>query len=121
MADRCLLITWGEVVRGREERALECFNDTLGYYGRCQQQRKIESFDTVLCAPNGGRPDGLLRVDGTAKQLADLKEDREFQRLAAEATTVVEHFSISDGFCNQGVAEQLEVYQEAIAKVPQMA
>jgi hypothetical protein len=121
MADRCLMITWGEVVRGREERALECFNDTVGYYGRCQQQGKIEKFDTVLCAPNGGRLDGYLRVEGSAKQLADLKEDREFQRLAAEATLIVEQFAITDAFCNQGVADQMGLFAEVIAKVPQMA
>src|SRR3954452_14665497 len=80
MADRCLLTTWGEVVRGREERATECFNDTVGYYGRAQQQGKIEKFDTVLCFPNG-RLDGYIKVEGTAQQLADMKEDREFQRL----------------------------------------
>jgi hypothetical protein len=121
MADRCLMITWGEVVRGREERALECFNDTLGYYGRCQQEGKIETFETVLCIPNGGRLDGYTRVEGSAKQMADLKEEREFQQLAAEATTIVENFAITDAYCNEGVAQQIGVFQEAIAKVPQMS
>ena len=120
MADRCLMITWGEVVRGREERALECFNDTLGYYGRCQQEGKIETFSTVLCAPNGGRLDGYVCVEGSARQMADLREDREFQRLAAEATTIVENFAITNAFCNEGVAEQIQLFQEASSKVPQM-
>jgi hypothetical protein len=121
MADRCLLLTWGEVVRGREERALECFNDTVGFYGRCQQDGKIESFDTVLCAPNGGRLDGFIRLEGSAKQLADLKESRDFQRLTAEATVCVENIAVTDAYCNQGVAQQMEIYQEVVNKVPQMS
>lgn len=121
MADRCLVISWGEVVRGREERALETFNDTLGYYGRCQQEGKIETFSTVLCSPNGGRLDGYVCVEGSAKQMTDLKEDPEFQRLAAEATTIVEKFAITDGYCNEGIAQQIGVFQEAIGKVPQMS
>jgi hypothetical protein len=121
MADRCLLITWGEVARGREQRALEVFNDTVGYYGRCQQQGKIESFDTVLCAPNGGRLDGYIRIEGSARQLADLKEDRDFQRLTAEATMIVEKIAVMDAYCNQGVADQMEIFAEVSAKVPQMA
>jgi hypothetical protein len=120
MADRCLLLTWGEVVRGREERAVECFNDSLGYYGRLQQEGKIETFDAVLCAVNGGRLDGYIRLDGTARQLLDVKEDREFQRLTAEATTCVENIAVTDAYCNNGISVQMEIFAEAIAKVPQM-
>src|SRR3954469_9550056 len=121
MADRCLMITWGEVVRGREERAVECFNETVGYYGRCQQEGKIATFDTVLCVPNGGRLDGYVRVEGTAKQLADLKEEREFQRLTTEATLIVEKIAVTDAYCNEGVAEQMGIFAEVVSKVPQMS
>ena len=38
MADAGLFIGWGEVVRGRETEALEVFNETLGYYGRLQEE-----------------------------------------------------------------------------------
>ena len=34
MADRVLVISWGEVVHGREERGLEVFNDALGCANR---------------------------------------------------------------------------------------
>ena len=120
MADRCLLITWGEVARGREERALENFNDAMGYYGRCQQEGKIESFDVVLCAPSGGF-DGFIRLDGSARQLADLKEDPEYQRLLVTATLCVDEISVRDAFCNEGVAQQMGVFQAEVSKVPQMA
>jgi hypothetical protein len=32
MADRLLFIGWGTPIPGREERALEVFNDTMGLY-----------------------------------------------------------------------------------------
>ena len=53
MADRVLFISWRMVVRGREERALEVFNEALGLYGRMQQEGRIERFDVVLLEPNG--------------------------------------------------------------------
>ena len=34
MADRVVFISWGQVVRGREERAMENFNETIGLYGK---------------------------------------------------------------------------------------
>jgi hypothetical protein len=120
MADRCVLITWGEVARGREERAIECFNNTIGYYGRMQQEGKIEAFDAVLCRP-GAKIDGFIRADGTARQLADLTEDREFMRLVTEATLCVDDIAVTNAYCNAGVSAQMEMYAEAIAKVPQMS
>ena len=52
MADRLLFIGWGPPVRGREERALEVFNESVGLYGRLQQDGRIDSFDVSLLRPN---------------------------------------------------------------------
>jgi hypothetical protein len=37
MADRMLMISWGSTVHGREERALEVFNQSLGSTGACSR------------------------------------------------------------------------------------
>jgi hypothetical protein len=118
MADRMLVISWGETVRGREERALEVFNQSLGIYGRLQQQGQIESFDVKLMAPNAAMA-GYAELKGTAAQMADVREDREFMRMCADAILIVDRFAVTDGYCDDGVADQVALYQEAIAKVPQ--
>ena len=41
MADAGLFIGWGQVVRGREERALDVFNETLELYGQLQSDGRI--------------------------------------------------------------------------------
>ena len=69
MADRSLVISWGEVVRGREERAYDNFNAVVTLYGRMQQEGRIERFDVTLLAPNGG-PGGFMQLLGSAQQLA---------------------------------------------------
>ena len=67
MADRVLFIGWGTPVRGREERALEVFNESLGLYGRMQQEGRIESFDVTLLGANPSqrlhRAEGRRRAD----------------------------------------------------------
>ncbi len=118
MADRMLMISWGEVVRGREERALEVFNESVGLYGRLQQEGRIEGFDVALLLPNDGI-DGYFQLQGSAEQLAAVKEDERFKRAMIDASLIVEHFSITDGYCNEGVAQQMGMWQEAIEKVPQ--
>jgi hypothetical protein len=118
MADRLLMISWGEPVRGREERALEVFNATLGLAGRMQQDGRIESFDVVLLTPNGGMA-GYLQMHGSADQIAALEQDEEFVRNTVDASLIVEDLRHVTGWTNEGVAQQMALYQEAVGKVPQ--
>jgi len=120
MADRVLFISWGMTARGREAQGLEVFNEALGYYGRAQQEGRIEGFDVALMDPNGTL-DGYIQIRGTAQQLADLRQEDEFRRNMADAFLIVDDLRICEGAINDGVAREMEVYQEAISKVPQSA
>jgi hypothetical protein len=118
MADRILFIGWGTPVRGREERALEVFNDALGLYGRMQQDARIEAFDVVLLAPNRDL-NGYFQLHGSAEQLAAVREDDEFQRVITAAGLIIDDLSVVDGYANEGVARQIGLFQEAVSQVPQ--
>ena len=120
MADRVLLISWGEVVRGREERALEVFNEALGMYGRLQQEGRIEGFDVALLEPSSGLG-GYIAIRGSADQMAALAEDDAFRRLILDSTLVVDDVRVVPGRTNEALAGEIAMYQEAISKVPQSA
>lgn len=120
MADRVLFICWGAAVRGAEERGLEVFNEALGLLGRIQQEGRIEGFDVCLLEPNG-EINGYVTVRGSAEQIAGLRSDDEFRRNTADATLIVDHLRHIEGYTNEGIARQMELYQEAVAKVPQRA
>jgi hypothetical protein len=120
MADRVIFISWGAVARGREARALDVFNESVGFYGRLQQDGRIESFDVTLLDPNGGT-NGFIQLHGSAEQIAALKMDEEYRRLQADASMIVDDLSQIEGFTNEGVAREMALFQEAIAKVPQGA
>lgn len=121
MADRMLFIGWGEPVHGREERGLEVFNEAVGFYGRCQQEGRIEKFDVVLLTPHGGGLGGYIELHGSVEQLNALREDQEFQRIQVDASLIVNELGLLDGYTNEGVGQQIALYQEATAKVPQAA
>jgi hypothetical protein len=120
MADRVLFIGWSAPVRGAEERGLEVFNEALGLYGRMQQDGRIEGFDVALLDPNGDL-NGYIQIRGTGEQLAAVREDSEFRRIMIDAALVVDNFRMIGGYTNEGIAQQMAVYQEAISKVPQRA
>jgi hypothetical protein len=118
MADRVLMISWGENVAGREERGLEVFNEALGIIGRMQQDGRIESFDVVLLDPNG-ELGGYIQLHGSAEQLNAAVADEEFVRNTIDASLIVKNLRHITGYTNEGVAQQVALYQEALAKVPQ--
>lgn len=120
MADRMLFIGWGTPVRGMEQRGLEVLSDSLGLLGRMQQDGRIESFDVALLAPNGNL-NGYVEVHGTSEQINALREDEDFRRGTADAMLIVDNLRHIEGYTNEGVARQLEIWREAIAKVPQQA
>jgi hypothetical protein len=118
MADRALVIGWGAPVRGAEERGLEVFNEALGLLGRMQQDGRIDSFDVVLFEPNTNI-NGFILVRGSAEQINALRADDEFRRNTVQAQLIVDGLRHNNGYTNEGVAEAMAFYQEAIAKTPQ--
>lgn len=120
MADRMLFIGWGASVRGSEGRGLEVFNEALGLLGRMQQDGRIDGFDVVLFEPNGDL-NGYIEVHGSGEQITALRADEEFQRNTIDASLIVDDLRHIEGWTNEGVARQMGLYQEAIARVPQRA
>jgi hypothetical protein len=118
MADRMLFMSWGTPVRGLEERGLEVFSEALGLLGRLQQEGRIESFDVTLLEPNG-ELNGFIVVRGSAEQIDALRHDEDFVRNTADAMMIVDKVRHVAGYTNEGVARQIEIYRDAIAKVPQ--
>jgi hypothetical protein len=120
MPDRVLFISWSTPVRGREERGLEVFNDSMGLYGRMQQEGRIEKFDVVLLGPSGDL-NGYIELHGSAEQLAAVREAEDFQRNTIEASLIVDGLRQIEGITNEEIARQMTLYQESIARVPQTA
>lgn len=120
MADRVLFISWGAPVRGREERSIETFNDAVGLYGRMQQDGRIEKFDVTLLDPTPGIG-GYIELHGSAEQLGAVRQSDDFRRTLADAALIVEDLRMVEGYTNEGIAREMELYRESVARVPQTA
>lgn len=118
MADRMLMIGWSEPVRGAEERAIESFNEAVGILGRWQQEGRIDSFDVCMLEPNT-ELGGYFTIRGTAEQISSLRSSDEFQRSTVNAQLCVNGIRHIEGYTNEGVAQQMAIFQEAIASIPQ--
>ena len=90
MAGEALFLGWGQVVRGREQLALEVFQETVAYYAKLQEGGKIERFEAYLLEPHGGDLAGFFMMHGEQSALDAIRSSPEFQRVTVRAGSVVE-------------------------------
>jgi hypothetical protein len=117
MADRALFVGFGQPVRGREERAIEVFNDFVGMFGRMASDGRIEGMDVSLLDPHGGDLGGFFMVHGSAEQCSALINDEEFRRATIDASLIVENFGVVPAATGAAVGEEMGMYTEAVRKV----
>lgn len=117
MADAGLFIGWGAPVYGREAKGLEVFNESLGYYGRLQQEGVIEGFETVILEPHGGDIAGFILIRGSEEKLAQLRVDDEFVRLSTRASLIVESLGVVGAALGEGLEEAITTYQQAVSEL----
>jgi hypothetical protein len=117
MAERAVFVGFGQPVRGREERAVEVFNEFVGMFGRMQADGRIEDMDVTLLRSHGGDLNGFFMVHGSQEQCSALQMDEEFERAIADAVLIVENFGVVPAVTGAGVAEQMTIYNEAVQKV----
>jgi hypothetical protein len=112
MAGEALFIGWGAVVRGREKQALAVFQESMEYYGKLQQDGRIEGFDVVLLAPHGGDLNGFVIVRGERQKLAEIRFSDEFERLVARASAIVDAPGVVPAYTGEALGKQIALYQE---------
>lgn len=117
MADAGLFIGWGQVVRGREDRALDVFNETVELYGRFQSDGRIESFEPSLLQPHGGDLAGFVLLRGSEEQIDAIQRDEEFNRVMQRADLIVDNLGVIPAEIGEGLARGIARYQEEIAIV----
>ena len=76
MADAGLFIGWGQVVRGREKRAVQVFNESVEYWGGLQGDGKIEGFELAFGSPTAATCRALPCCAGAKSRSARCAQTR---------------------------------------------
>jgi hypothetical protein len=117
MTDRALFIGFGAPVRGREERAIEVFNEFVGLLGQLQADGRIEGMDVSLLDPHGGDLGGFFMVHGSEEQITALPNDETFRRAVIDANLIVENFGVVPARTGEGVGREMAMYADGVKKV----
>jgi hypothetical protein len=113
MADDALFFGWGEVVRGREQQAVQVFQESIEYYSRLQQDGKIESFEPWFLEPHGGDLTGFVILRGERAQLDEVRRSPEYERLTTRASLIVDRSGTVSAYTGDALARLMGLYQEA--------
>jgi len=115
MAEAGLFIGWGEPVTGREAKGLAVFAEALSYYGKAEEEGRIESHETAFLGPHGGDLGGFTLVRGSEAQMSALRIEDEFERIITRAALVVQNVGVIDAAIGDGVQDAVAVYQAAVS------
>jgi hypothetical protein len=113
MAGEALFLGWGPAVRGREQKALQVFQETIEYYGRLQQEGKIDSFEPVLLAPHGGGLGGFVLLRGERGKLDEIRSSEEFERAVTRAATIVDDVGVINAFTGESLGQTMGRFEAA--------
>jgi hypothetical protein len=117
MADAGLFIGWGQVVRGREGRALDVFNETIEFYGQLQSDGRIEDFEIALLQPHGGELAGYAMLRGSEEQINAVTGDEDFERMMQRADLIVDGLGIVPALIGESLGRGIAMYQEEIGAI----
>ena len=118
MATSAHVIGWGPAVRGREQKALQVFDEMIQYYTRLQQQGTIESFEPVFLEPHGGDLQGFLLVRGDREKLGALRSSEEFLRLINNrAALVVDNLGVVSAFIGEELQRLFADYRTQVSEL----
>lgn len=114
-----LFIGWGEVVKGREQLALEVFGEAITFWTGHQEAGRIDGFEPVLLTPHGGDLGGFILVRGARASISEILDSTEFMRMTQRVNAVVANSGVIPAYIGDGVASAMGVYGEVAQGLPQ--
>lgn len=108
-----LFIGWGQVVRGREKEALQVFQESIEYWGRLQQEGRIDRFDVTLLAPHGGELNGFAVLYGDRGKLGEVRFSEEFERMLVRAASIIDQPGVVPAYTGDALGPQIQRFQAA--------
>jgi len=118
VAKGAIIIQWGSVTRGREEKALENFAKAQAYWEELAKAGRIESSRVYIHnGGNLGQATGTQVLEGELATLQAILVEKRTTSLIFESNNVVENLNITlaTGGSMDDVAESFGLYSQALS------
>ncbi len=106
--EAAIFIGWTRPFPGRERDAMELLPQVLGFLGKAQAAKRIESFEPVMLLPHGGDLNGFILVRGDQAQVDKLAQADDWQDLMAHGMYVLQGFGNVPGVIGEGIQKRMQ-------------
>ncbi|MEA2308742.1 MAG: hypothetical protein QOI65_1028 [Thermoleophilaceae bacterium] len=117
MAGEALFIGWSQTVRGREEKALQVFNESVAYWNSLKEDGSIDSLDVVFLLPHGGDLGGFALLKGDAGKLDEVRRSDEFMRQVTRANLIVDGVGVVPALTGEALGAQVGLLQQQLGEL----
>ena len=101
MASAVLVILHGRAVPGREQAALQLYNQALETFAGWKEKGFVESIEAVQLEPRGDNLDGFVLLHGDREGLNALRYSEEFMHWNNQARLILVDYCVVAGFVGQ--------------------
>jgi len=103
------MIRFGKLVPGRENQAIELFNEATRYFQERVAAKAITSFEPFLMATSDLEEElGFFIIKGTPADVFGLMQDEAYRYLVEKGLYLVEHLRTDLLTVGEGIADQLQ-------------
>jgi len=104
-----VIVRWGKLVPGREEKAIALFTETVDYFSKLLMDEKLTSFEPFFFMTGDIENElGFFIFKGPDEFIYTLLADEYFLTLQEKALYSVEHFQVDLLTVGEGISKQLE-------------
>ncbi|WP_127127919.1 hypothetical protein [Georgenia sp. SYP-B2076] len=119
MADEALFIGWGEIVRGRERKAVELFEEAMHYFDSLEKDGRIDGVDAWFLERHGGDLVGYFLLHADGERLDKVRRSADFERLLTRVQLVVDRVGTVNAYTGAALGRLLDDFREATAGLGQ--
>lgn len=109
-----LMVEWGMPKDGREMKALEEFMTHMAWWTQLKTTGKISDFRTYGPVTGDFRRSGFVIIEGTEKQIDDLRHGEEFRANLNRVTLIGSHISITLLETGDAMTTRMQRYGKAV-------
>ncbi len=110
MADAGLLIGWNRVVPGRDDHAVDLWNEMLTFVRRLHAEGRIKQFEPVILGAHGGQLNGFVLLRGDQAHLDQIRNSEEFLVLNVRAQRALDGFTVVRAHFGEEAQKILRIY-----------
>ena len=105
--------------RGREQLALQVFQEAVSYYGKLQEEGQIERVEAYLLDPHGGDLARFFLLHGEQSALDAVRSSAEFRRVLVRAGSVIDNLGLVSAYSGDALGQQMARFGEMAQELPQ--